>query len=393
MNYQFAESMSRLGTESAFEVLAKAREMERQGKEVVHLEIGEPDFDTPKNIVEAAVKALENGEHHYTPSQGILPLRETVAEYISKTRSVDIHPQEVVVVPGGKPMIFLTIMTLVGPGDEVLYPNPSYPSYESAINYAGAKAVPIPLLEEKNFAFDLEELKKRLTPRTKLLIINSPSNPTGGVLSKEDLQEIAELAVRHNFMIFSDEIYSRMLYEGEHHSVISLPGMKERTILLDGFSKTYAMTGWRLGYGVMPKPIAEKVTSMVLNTVSCTATFVQLAGIEALKGPQDAVDNMVKEFKHRREIIVEGLNSIPGITCKKPLGAFYVFPNIKSFNRSSREIANYLLEHAGVAGLWGTAFGAWGEGYLRFSYANSIPNIEKALTSLKKAFADLTVKA
>jgi len=393
MNYQFAESMSRLGTESAFEVLAKAREMERQGKEVIHLEIGEPDFDTPKNIVDAAVKALQNGEHHYTPSQGILPLRETVAEYIGRTRAVDIKPEEVVIVPGGKPMIFLTIMTLVGPGDEVLYPNPSYPSYESAINFSGAKAVPIPLLEEKNFAFDLNELKKRLTPRTKMLIINSPSNPTGGVLSKEDLQEIAELAIRHNFLIFTDEIYSRMLYEGEHHSVISLPGMKEHTILLDGYSKTYAMTGWRLGYGVMPKPIAEKVTSMVLNTVSCTSTFVQLAGIEALKGPQTEVEKMVAEFKKRRDIIVDGLNAIPGITCKKPQGAFYVFPNIKSFNRPAREIANYLLEHAGVAGLWGTAFGAWGEGYLRFSYANSIPNIEKALSAMKRAFADLTVKA
>lgn len=390
--YRFAKRMERLGTESAFEVLAKAKAMEAKGKEIIHLEIGEPDFDTPENIRQTAIKALKDGQTHYTPAQGILPLRVVVAKYISNTRGIPVSPSEVVIAPGGKPVIFYAILALIDEGDEVLYPNPTYPSYESIINFVGAKPVPVPLLEEKEFTFDVDDLEKRVTPKTKMIILNSPENPTGGILTPSDLERIAEIAKRHNLLILSDEIYSRMIYEGEHHSIASVPGMKERTIILDGYSKTYAMTGWRMGYGVMPEPIADKVTKLNLNTVSCTATFTQISGIEALEGDQKEVAKMVEEFKKRRDIIVEGLNKIPGFSCKLPHGAFYVFPNIKGTGKKSKELADYLLEEAGVAGLSGTAFGEYGEGYLRFSYANSVENIKKALARIKEAVEKLSAK-
>jgi aspartate/methionine/tyrosine aminotransferase len=378
--------METLGTETAFEVLAKAKALERQGKEIVHLEIGEPDFDTPKNIKEAAVKALYEGYTHYVPSAGIPELREAIAEYISKTRRIKVEPEEVVVTPGAKPIMFFAILACVNPGEEVLYPNPGFPIYESVINFVGAKPVPIPLLEENDFRMDHEYVKKKITKKTKMIILNSPENPTGGVLTKEDLKVIADcISNRNDVIVLSDEIYSRIIYEGEHESIASLPGMKEKTIILDGFSKTYAMTGWRLGYGVMRKDLAQKIAQLMTNSNSCTCTFIQRAGIEALKGPQNEVEKMVTEFRKRREIIVSGLNKIKGITCKKPRGAFYVFPNIKGTGMDCRKLGDYLLNEAGVAVLPGTSFGKYGEGYLRLSFANSIENIKKALDRISKA--------
>jgi aspartate/methionine/tyrosine aminotransferase len=378
--------METLGTETAFEVLAKAKALEKQGKEIVHLEIGEPDFDTPKNIKEAAVKALYEGYTHYVPSAGIPELREAIAEYISKTRRIKVEPEEVVVTPGAKPIMFFAILACVNPGEEVLYPNPGFPIYESVINFVGAKPVPIPLLEENDFRMDHEYVKKKITKKTKMIILNSPENPTGGVLTKEDLKVIADcISNRDDVIVLSDEIYSRIIYEGEHESIASLPGMKEKTIILDGFSKTYAMTGWRLGYGVMRKDLAQKIAQLMTNSNSCTCTFIQMAGIEALKGPQNEVEKMVAEFRKRREVIVSGLNKIKGITCKKPSGAFYVFPNIKGTGMDCRQLGDYLLNEAGVAVLPGTSFGKYGEGYLRLSFANSIENIKKALDRISKA--------
>jgi aspartate/methionine/tyrosine aminotransferase len=378
--------METLGTETAFEVLAKAKALEKKGKEIVHLEIGEPDFDTPKNIKDAAVKALYGGYTHYVPSAGIPELRETIAEYISKTRRIKVEPEEVVVTPGAKPIMFFAILACVNPGEEVLYPNPGFPIYESVINFVGAKPVPIPLLEENDFRMDPEYIKKKITKKTKMIILNSPENPTGGVLTKEDLKVIADcISDRDDVLVLSDEIYSRIIYEGEHESIASLPGMKEKTIILDGFSKTYAMTGWRLGYGVMRKDLAQKIAQLMTNSNSCTCTFIQMAGIEALKGPQNEVEKMVSEFRKRREIIVSGLNKIKGITCKKPHGAFYVFPNIKGTGMDCRKLGDYLLNEAGVAVLPGTSFGKYGEGYLRLSFANSIENIKKALDRISKA--------
>jgi aspartate/methionine/tyrosine aminotransferase len=378
--------METLGTETAFEVLAKAKALEKQGKEIVHLEIGEPDFDTPKNIKEAAVKALYEGYTHYVPSAGIPELRETIAEYISKTRRIKVEPEEVVVTPGAKPIMFFAILACVNPGEEVLYPNPGFPIYESVINFVGAKPVPIPLLEENDFRMDHEYVKRKITKKTKMIILNSPENPTGGILTKEDLKVIADcISNRDDVLVLSDEIYSRIIYEGEHESIASLPGMKEKTIILDGFSKTYAMTGWRLGYGVMRKDLAQKFAQLMTNSNSCTCTFIQMAGIEALKGPQNEVEKMVSEFRKRREVIVSGLNKIKGITCKKPHGAFYVFPNIKGTGMDCRELGDYLLNEAGVAVLPGTSFGKYGEGYLRLSFANSIENIKKALDRISKA--------
>lgn len=382
----FANRMAALGTETAFEVLAKAKALERQGKEIIHLEIGEPDFDTPKNIKEAAVKALYSGYTHYVPAAGIPELRETIAEYISKTRHIPVDPEEVVVTPGAKPIMFFAILACVNRGEEVLYPNPGFPIYESMINFVGAKPVPIPLKEENDFRLDHEYVKKKITKKTKMIILNSPENPTGGVLTREDLKVIADcVANRDAVLILSDEIYSRIIYEGSHESIASLPGMKEKTIILDGFSKTYAMTGWRLGYGVMRKDLAEKIAQLMVNSNSCTCAFIQMAGIEALKGPQDSVDHMVTEFRKRREIIVEGLNRIKGITCKKPKGAFYVFPNITGTGMRSKELSDYLLNEAGVAVLPGTSFGKYGEGYLRISFANSVENIKKALQRIDEA--------
>ncbi|MDI6690416.1 MAG: pyridoxal phosphate-dependent aminotransferase [Candidatus Bathyarchaeota archaeon] len=386
MSTIFAKRMETLGTETAFEVLAKAKALEKQGKDIVHLEIGEPDFDTPKNIKEAAVKALYEGYTHYVPSAGIPELREAIAEYISKTRRIKVEPEEVVVTPGAKPIMFFAILACVNPGEEVLYPNPGFPIYESVINFVGAKPVPIPLLEENDFRMDHEYLKKKITKNTKMIIINSPENPTGGVLTKEDLKVIADcISNRDDVLVLSDEIYSRIIYEGEHESIASLPRMKEKTIILDGFSKTYAMTGWRLGYGVMRKDISQKIAQLMINSNSCTCTFIQMAGIEALKGPQNEVEKMVAEFRKRREVIVSGLNKIKGITCKKPRGAFYVFPNIKGTEMDCRQLGDYLLNEAGVAVLPGTSFGKYGEGYLRLSFANSIENIKKALDRISKA--------
>ncbi|MEM0007099.1 MAG: pyridoxal phosphate-dependent aminotransferase [Candidatus Bathyarchaeia archaeon] len=386
----FAKRMASLGTETAFEVLARAKALERQGKEIIHLEIGEPDFDTPQNIKEAAVKALYAGYTHYVPAAGIPELREAIAEYISKTRKIPVDPEEVVVTPGAKPIMFFAILACVERGDEVLYPNPGFPIYESMINFVGAKPVPIPLKEENDFRLDHEYVKAKITKKTKMIILNSPENPTGGVLTKEDLKVIADcISKRDDVIVLSDEIYSRIIYEGTHESIASLPGMKEKTIILDGFSKTYAMTGWRLGYGVMRKDLAEKITQLMINSNSCTCAFVQMAGVEALKGPQDSVDKMVAEFKKRREIIVSGLNNIKGITCKKPKGAFYVFPNIKEVGKTAKEFSDYLLNEAGVAVLPGTSFGKYGEGYLRISFANSIENIKKALDRISKAIEKL----
>jgi len=382
--------MKNLGTETAFEVLAKAKALEKQGKDIVHLEIGEPDFDTPKNIKEAAVKALYSGYTHYTPSAGIPELREAIAEYISKTRNIEVDPEEVVVTPGAKPIMFFAIFACVNSGEEVLYPNPGFPIYESVINFVGAKPVPIPLLENNDFRLDPEYVKEKITKNTKMIILNSPENPTGGVLTREDLKVIADcISNRDDVIVLSDEIYSRILYEGEHESIASLPGMKEKTILLDGFSKTYAMTGWRLGYGVMRKDVAQKIAQLMTNSNSCTNAFVQVAGIEALRGPQDEVARMVTEFKKRREIIVSSLNNIKGITCKKPRGAFYVFPNISGTGMNCRQLSDYLLNEAGVAVLPGTAFGKYGEGYLRLSFATSVENINKALERISRAIEKL----
>lgn len=386
MSSIFADRMKTLGTETAFEVLAKARALEKQGKDVVHLEIGEPDFDTPKNIKDAATKALSAGYTHYTPSAGIPELRQAIADYISKTRKLEVKPEEVVVTPGGKPIMFFSILALVNPGDEVLYPNPGFPIYESMINFVGAKAVPIPLKEENEFGLDPEYVKKQITKKTKMIILNSPENPTGGVVTKEQLKVIADcLKDRDDVFVLSDEIYSRIIYEGKHESITQFSGMKDKTILLDGFSKTYAMTGWRLGYGVMRKDLAEKVAQLMTNSNSCTATFTQLAGVEALTGSQKEPERMVEEFKKRREVIVKGLNAIKGMTCKKPHGAFYVFPNITGTGMDSRKLADHLLYNGGVAVLPGTSFGKFGEGYLRISFANSIENIKKALDRIEKS--------
>jgi len=376
---RLAERMSRLGTETAFEVLNKARALERQGKDIVHLEIGEPDFDTPKNVVEAGVEALRKGWTHYGPSAGLPELRQAIADEVSRTRHVPVTSDEVVIVPGGKPIIFFTILALCDVGDEVIYPNPGFPIYESMVHYVGAKAVPIRLQEGRDFGLDVDELAGLISDRTKLIVLNSPQNPTGGVLDRQDVRDIAEAIGDRNIMVLSDEIYSRLIFEGEHYSIMSVPGFKERTILLDGFSKTYAMTGWRMGYGVMRPDLATQITRLMTNSNSCTASFTQVAGIEALRGDQASVDHMRGEFQRRRDAFVAGLNQIKGFSCRLPRGAFYVFPNITKTGWKSKPLADALLEEAGVAGLSGTAFGDYGEGYLRFSVANSLENLNKAL--------------
>jgi aspartate/methionine/tyrosine aminotransferase len=374
-----ARRMSRLGTETAFEVLSKAKALERQGRSIIHLEIGEPDFETPGNIVEAAVDALRTGWTHYGPSAGLPDLRETIAQYVSHTRGVDVSPDQVVVVPGGKPIMFFTMLALIDEGDEVIYPNPGFPIYESMINYAGGNAVPIQLHEERDFAMDVRELVSLITDRTKLIILNSPQNPTGGILPREDIEQVARAIGDRNIMVLSDEIYSRLQFEGEPFSIMKIPGMQERTILLDGFSKTYAMTGWRVGYGVMRADLATQITRLMTNSNSCTATFTQMACIEALQGDQSAVVRMCAEFKHRSEVFVAGLNKIKGFSCRMPKGAFYVFPNITASGWKSKPLADALLEQTGVAALSGAAFGQYGEGFLRFSVANSLKNLEEAL--------------
>mgnify|MGYP001226950043 CR=1 FL=1 len=382
---QYAERLKRLGTETAFEVLVRAKALEAKGMEVVHLEIGEPDFETPKHISEAGIKAIRDGYTHYNPAAGFPDIRRIISDDINKTRGINTNLNQVVITPGGKPIIFFTIMALVNEGDEVIYPNPGFPIYESVIEFLGAKAVPIPLREENDFRLDVKELRKLVTPKTKLLIINSPQNPTGGVLTHSDLEEIARIAKEHDIWILSDEIYSRIIYEAKFESVSQF--VPERTIILDGMSKTYAMTGWRLGYGVMDEKLASWVSRLCTNDHSCTASFAQIAMGAAITGPQEDSRSMVEEFKRRRDVIVDGLNKIKGFSCKKPLGAFYAYPNVRGTGWKSKELADYLLDKFGVAALSGTAFGHLGEGYMRFSYANSVENIKKALAKIEQGVA------
>jgi len=376
---KLSSRMARLGTETAFEVLVKARALEAKGREIVHLEIGEPDFDTPENVINAGVNALRSGYTHYGPSAGLPELREAIAEEVSRTRRVPVSSDEVVVVPGGKPIIFFSILALVEEGDEVIYPNPGFPIYESMIRFLGAKPVPVQLREEMDFRLDVNELAGLITDRTKMVILNSPQNPTGGMLTRKDIEDIAAAIGDREIAVLSDEIYSRLVFEGEHHSIVSLDGWKDRTILLDGFSKTYAMTGWRLGYGVMRPDLAANIARLMTNSNSCTATFTQIAGVEALRGDQSSVTQMCQEFRNRRDLFVSGINQIKGFSCRMPKGAFYVFPNITGTGWTSKRLAEALLQDAGVACLSGTSFGEFGEGYLRFSVANSVANIEKAL--------------
>jgi aspartate aminotransferase len=381
---KLAERMSRIGTESAFDVLVRARALEAQGKDIIHLEIGEPDFPTPQHIIDAGKKALDEGWTHYGPSQGLPELREAIAQYISTTRGISVSPANVCVTPGGKPIIFFPMLALLGPGDEVIYPNPGFPIYESMIRVSGATAVPVPLVEERGFSFDLDVFRKSLTSRTKMVVLNSPHNPTGGMIPAEDIAAIADEVRERDVVVLSDEIYSRIVYgEQKPISIASLPGMLEKTIILDGFSKTYAMTGWRMGYGVMPGFLVDAVNKLMVNSNSCTASFTQRAGIAALNGPQEPVTAMVAEFQRRRNAFCAGLNDIPGWRCAIPGGAFYAFANVKATGRGSKEIADSLLADAGVACLNGAGFGEFGEGYVRFSYANSYENLMRAVERIK----------
>ena len=376
---RLAKRMSRLGTETAFEVLVRARALEAQGKNIIHLEIGEPDFDTPANVVNAGIEALREGYTHYGPSAGLPELRQAIAEDVAKSRGIKVTPDEVVVVPGGKPIIFFTMLALIEDGDEVIYPNPGFPIYESMINFLSGKAVPVQIREDKDFRLDVNEVRNAITDRTKLIIINSPHNPTGGVMTRGDIEDLASVIGDRDIMVLSDEIYGRLLFEGEQYSIASVPGMKDRTIILDGFSKTYAMTGWRMGYGVMRPDLAAHMARLMTNSNSCTATFTQRAGIEAITGNQSEPERMNEEFKQRRDVFVKGINQIKGFSCRLPHGAFYTFPNITQTGWPSKKLADALLEQAGVAALSGTAFGAFGEGYLRFSIANSTENLMAAL--------------
>ena len=380
---KLAERMGRLGTETAFEVLAKAKKLEAGGRDIIHLQIGEPDFDTPKNIIEAGAEALGQGYTHYGPSPGLPELRQRIAEEISKTRGISVTADNVVVTPGAKPIMFFTILTLVDEGDEVLYPNPGFPIYESMINFVGGVPVPIKLLASREFTVDVDEIASQITPKTKLMILNSPNNPCGSIIEKDDLEKLADLARKNGIIVLSDEVYIRFLYEGEHHSISSFPGMLDQTIILDGFSKSYAMTGWRIGYGVMPVELVEPIARLSTNSVSCTASATQIAAIEAMNGPQEPSYEMVAEFKNRRDIFVNGLNQIPGINCPMPKGAFYAFPNIEGTGMTSRKFADDLLDVHGVACLAGEAFGEYGKGCVRFSFANSVENLEKALDRIK----------
>jgi aspartate/methionine/tyrosine aminotransferase len=385
---KFAQRMGRLGTETAFEVLVRAKALEAEGRDIIHLEIGEPDFDTPEFIVAAGCDALRAGATHYTPSAGIPELRAAIAHDASARRGVPFAPEDVVVTPGGKPIMFFSILALVEEGDEVIYPNPGFPIYESMIDFAGGHAVPIQLEEARDFSLDVDKLCALVNERTRLLILNSPHNPTGGVLTRAELEAIAATVRKQpDLVVLSDEIYSRMIYAGEHTSIASLPGMQARTIVLDGFSKIYAMTGWRLGYGLFPAPLAAVVTKLMTNSNSCTNAATQLAGVAALAGSQRASEEMVAEFRRRRDLVVQGLNQIPGITCRLPHGAFYVFPNITGTGLNSREAADLFLYEAGVAVLAGTAFGEYGEGYIRLSYANSRENLQQALERIRVTLA------
>jgi aspartate/methionine/tyrosine aminotransferase len=381
---QLAEKMTRIGVESAFEVLVRARALERQGRDIIHLEIGEPDFPSPPHVIEAGKRALDEGWTKYGPTSGLPELREAIAAYISRTRGIRVGPEHVCVVPGGKPIMYFTIIALIEAGDEVIYPDPGFPIYESMIRFQGGVPVPIPLEEKRGFSFDLNVFQDRLSSRTKMVILNSPQNPTGGIIPAENVKQLAEILRDRDVMILSDEIYSRICYDGEPTSISSFDGMVEKTIILDGFSKTYSMTGWRLGYGVMPVWLADAVNKLMVNSNSCTASFTQRAGLAALEGPQHCVTSMVAEFRRRRDAICRGLNEIPGFRCALPAGAFYAFPNITGTGMSSRDLEEFLLNEAGVACLSGGAFGKYGEGYLRLSYANSLPNILDAIERIRK---------
>jgi aspartate aminotransferase len=386
---RLADRMARLGTESAFEVLARARALEAKGRKIIHLEIGEPDFDTPDHIRQAAIEALQAGHTHYVPAPGIMELREAVAGFLSRTGRLETTADRVIVTPGAKPIMWYVIFALCQEGDEVIYPNPGYPMYESISAFAGANPVPVPLREENDFRMDPEELASLVTERTKLLILSSPHNPCGSALTREDLEAVAEVAEQHDLIVLSDEVYWAMNYEGEHVSIVDVDGMAERTVLLDGWSKTFAMTGWRLGFGVFPERLVEPTTKLVINTVSCTAAFSQYAAIAALTGPWEPIEEMVAEFRRRRGVIVDGLNAIPGISCVQPGGAFYVFPNVIGLGSTSKELEASIMDRAGVACLSGTAFGAFGEGYLRLSYANSVDNIRGALEAIEAALPEI----
>lgn len=385
MELRLAGRMSELGTETAFEVLARARELERAGKSVVHLEIGEPDFDTPAHIKDAAIRALHDGFTHYTPSAGLYEAREAVAEHVSVTRGIPVDPDEIVITPGSKPIMFFAILALVDPGDEVIYPDPGYPIYESVARFAGAVAKPLVLREERGFRVDPDELRRLVNPKTRLIVLNSPHNPCGSVLTRNDIEAIAEIVGRSGAMVLADEIYWQIMYDSTHVSLASIPGMKERTIILDGFSKAYAMTGWRLGFGVMRKDLAAKIARLMVNSNSCAAAFTQIAGIAALRGPQEPVKKMVAEFRRRRDVIVQGLKEVEGVTCAVPSGAFYAFPNVTKIDPDSKRLADFLLTDGGLACLSGTAFGDHGRGYLRFSYANSVEKIEEGLRRMREA--------
>lgn len=376
---KIAGRMNRLGTETAFEVLAKAKALEAQGRDIIHLEIGEPDFDTPSNIVEAGVQALRGGYTHYGPSPGLPELRQAIAAEVSRTRAIDVEAENVIVTSGAKPIMFYTMLALVDEGDEVLYPNPGFPIYESMIDFVGGSPVPIKLLSSKDFEIDVDEVADAITPRTTVMILNSPNNPCGSVIGMETLGQLADLAVEHDLWVLSDEIYIRLLFEGEHHSIASFPRLSERTIILDGFSKTYAMTGWRIGYGVMPDDLAAHFSKLNTNSVSCAPPAIQVAAIEALQGPQDETYEFRDQFKARRDVFVTGLNDIPGIRCPMPNGAFYAFPNIEGTGMTSRLFADGLLQDYGVAALAGESFGEYGNGCVRFSFANSTENLNRAL--------------
>jgi aspartate aminotransferase len=391
MTERLAASLERLGTETAFEVLARARALEAAGRDIIHLEIGEPDFDTPHHVVEAGVKALRDGHTHYCPAPGLSVVREACAEHLSRHRRLPIDPARVLLGPGAKPFLFFGVVATCNAGDEVIYPNPGFPIYESVIRWAGATPVPLPITEESGFAFATDDLAERLTPRTKLVILNSPGNPTGGIVERELNAEIARVLAGHTCWILSDEVYSELLYDADHDTIAAHEGLLERTILVDGFSKTFAMTGWRLGYAAMPAELVEPITRLLINSFSCTPPAVQLAGLAALTGPRQEVDAMRAEFRRRRDAVVSGLNRLPQVSCATPRGAFYAFPNVTATGIRSKELADRLLDEAGIAVLSGTAFGAYGEGYLRLSYANSLENIEAALAAMEHLLSQAAV--
>lgn len=382
---KLAQRMSNLGTETAFEVLVKARALEAQGRNIIHLEVGEPDFDTPENVVNAAIVSLKHGATKYTPSAGIPELRGAIAKRVSESRGIPVKPEQVVVTPGAKPIMFFVILALVDAGDEVVTPNPAFPIYESMIRFVGGIPRFYRLREDNNFRFDANEFRSLVNEKTRLIILNSPQNPTGGVLEVSDLAVIAELATKYDIPVLADEIYWQIIYDGKFHSITQFPGMPERTIILDGFSKSYSMTGWRLGFGVMNETLAPHITRLMTNSNSCTSALTQWAGLEALTGPQESVETMRRAFKERRDVMVAGMNAIPGFRCTNPEGAFYVFPNITGTGWDSRKLADYILNEAGVACISGTSFGTYGEGYLRFSYANSLENLHEALRRIREA--------